>query len=127
MKGMQGTQGGQGGFTLIELLIVVAIIGILAAIAIPQYQNYLVTASENACLAEVNSVRTAYFAELVNSDTAAAETAAIAAIEPEACVAGEGAGATAISFADSDGNRVIQGTPARSTVVQRAVVRELAG
>src|SRR5699024_3139270 len=49
----------QKGFTLIELMIVVAIIGILAAVAIPQYQNYIAKSQVSRVMSETSAIRTA--------------------------------------------------------------------
>ncbi|MBJ8551667.1 pilin [Acinetobacter bereziniae] len=61
------------GFTLIELMIVIAIIGILAAIALLQYQNFVVKSQLTSAVAELNGARPQY--ELIMNDGSASNNA----------------------------------------------------
>ena len=70
----------QKGFTLIELMIVVAIIAILAAIAISQYQDYVIRSqvSEGSALADGVKTAVAEYYQNKGSFPAANESAGLA-------------------------------------------------
>ena len=85
----------QQGFTLIELMIVVAIIAILAAIAIPQYQNYVARAQVSRAIGETASIKTAVEDCLAQNDTACANATITSDLSSSPAVAiAVGAGVT---------------------------------
>jgi len=60
----------QSGFTLIELMIVVAVVAILAAIAIPQYNDYVARSQVSEAITLLGGLKTPVAEQFANSNGA---------------------------------------------------------
>ena len=106
-----------GGFTLIEVMIAVTVVGILAAVAVPNYQDYVARGKVTEALSLASGAKVAVVDSYQDSRSLPADNAAANLPAPEA-IQGKYVGSVAVE----DGNILVTFNDAVSQLEGRSLI-----